>query len=206
MSRSVLFILGIVFLFLGQSCLSQDKTKQNAVEIAKELKAQYSKAKSENNFESKEYFFEVFPSTFSLFKKIYGYTDKKEFKPHELYSVYHSHLKFFCGLKNIIAKKSYYKKLIGLGINGKWQADAVNSLQHCLKESVQENLPLTISVLENYSNEDIKSFWYFLFDGPHPSETIPIKIEKVRNINSEIANLAEEAFQEILKDAEPHGR
>lgn len=192
------------FLLSVQPCISQDKPVTETKAAAKKLKAYYSAAIAANSPESNEKFFEAFPSTFLSFAGIYGFSDEKGFKQHALYDVYHPHLKFFCGLKSTITKKRYYEKLIGLGINGHWEADAVGMLQRCLKESVKEDLPLTVSILENYSDREIKSFWYFFFDGPHPSEHMPLAIDKAGELNTQIADLAKLAFREVHENAKLH--
>lgn len=206
--KIIIFTIGAIFLLSVQSCLSQNRQDSTAIaEKAKVLKGFYSKTISESGTEYQKRFFEVFPSSFSLFNKIYGFKDDTNgFAPHILYDVHLSHLKLFCSLKNSVNKKAFYKKIISLGINGHWEADAVSFLQHCTAETIKEDLPLTIAILENHSNQEIKSFWYFLFDGPHPSETIPIDIEKIRDINGQVANLAEKAFRGVHEDAEPHGK
>lgn len=206
--KIIIFTIGAVLLLSVQSCLSQERQDSIAIaEKAEILKGLYSKAVSESGTEYQKQFFEAFPSSFSLFNKIYGFEDDTDgFNPNILYDVHLSHLNLFCSLKKSVNKKAFYKKIIILGINGHWQADAVGFLQHCTRETIKEDLPLTIEILENYSNEDIKSFWYFLFDGPHPSAAIPIDVEKIRGINSQIADLAEEAFREVHENAEPHGK
>lgn len=203
--KTIVLIIGIISLLCTQSCLSQDKKQQYPSQIsekAKVLRNLYSKAEIDNQYQKQ--FFEAFPASFSLFCQLYGYDEKG--KLNILYEESLPHIRLFCGLDDIVDKEKYYKKLISLGINGHWQADAVNYLQHWTLKKVKENLPLTIATLENYSDEEIKSFWYFLFDGHHPSETIPIDISKVRNTSNHIADLAKEAFLKVHKNAEPHGQ
>lgn len=198
-----LFLFAIVLLSL-QPSIAQDKPPTETMAAAKKLTTYYAAAKSENSVESKEQFFEAFPSTFLSFVNIYGFSDEDGFKQHVLYEVYHPHLEFFCSLKNTIPKKSYYEKLIGLSINGHWEADAVGLLQNCLEESIKEDLSMIISILENHSDREVSSFWYFLFDGPHPPKNMPLAINKAGEVNAHMADLAKAAFLNVQENAKLH--
>jgi len=208
LKKSAFYILLVVMSLTVQACpaggnkMQQEQDSTNIAAKAKELKGYYAKAKSDD----KEYqvkFFDAFPASFLLFNQLYGYNGNTY---HVLYEESQKHVSLFCELRNTVTKEKYYEKLISLGLNGHWDADAVSYLQHCMEKYIEEDLPLTVSTLENYSDKEIKSFWYFLFDGPHPSETIPVDIDKIRSINDQIASLAEKAFQEVHEDAEPHGK
>ena len=186
----------------GSNKMQQEQDSTNIEAKAKELKEYYAKAKSDDR-EYQVKFFDAFPASFSLFNQLYGYNTHTQ---HVLYEESRKHVSLFCELRDAVAKDKYYEKLVSLGLNGHWDADAVTYLQICMERFIKEDLPLTVSTLENYSDKEIKSFWYFLFDGPHPSETIPVDIDKIRSINGRIASLAEKAFHEVHEDAEPHGK
>ena len=186
----------------GSNKMQQEQDSTNIEAKAKELKEYYAKAKSDDR-EYQVKFFDAFPASFSLFNQLYGYNT---YTLNVLYEESRKHVSLFCELRDAVAKDKYYEKLVSLGLNGHWYADGVNYLKHCMERCIKEDLPLTVSTLENYSDKEIKSFWYFLFDSPHPSETIPVDIDKIRSINGRIASLAEKAFHEVHEDAEPHGK
>lgn len=186
----------------GGNKMRQNQDSTDIEAKAKELKEYYAKAKSDDR-EYQMKFFDAFPASFTLFNQLYGYSENTY---HVLYEESQKHVSLFCELRDAVAKEKYYEKLVSLGLKGHWDADAVNYLQHCMEKYIKEDLSLIVSTLENYSNKEIESFWYFLFDGPHPSETIPVNIDKISSINDRIAGLAEKAFREVHEDAEPHGR
>ena len=70
---------------------------------------------------------------------------------------------------------------------------------------VKEDLQKLTIVLQTYPAAEIESFWYFLFDGPHPAETFPIDINQLRSIDSQMATIAEKAFEKVHNEVEPHG-
>ncbi len=58
-------------------------------------------------------------------------------------------------------------------------------------------------LLSKYTDNQIKSFWYFLFDGPHP-QNYQKEFEKIHaaiaEINPRIAYFMQEAFDRLLSE------
>ena len=158
------------------------------------LKRCYNLAHSDSNNNQKTYF-EVFPSTFAEFKDIFGYEETKDGDIYgELYEESMEYITKFFLLYKVIDSYDFSNKIINLCINGEWQADGVNYLHAnivnivtsdsnhdcyydhfdvliCYNDTLRETL---LSCLEQYSEDDILSFWQFYLDG---SQVIPVDEE-----------------------------
>jgi len=169
---------------------------------AKKLKQLYLLSTSSSAGVKEEYhqqFFDAFPNSFNEFNEIYGYVNNK---PAILYFEADKHIiELFNKLRNI-NDTLYFKKLISIAIGGHWDADAVNYFQNGLKNRVINNPELTIYVLKNRSKKDIKSFWYFFFDGAHPKTQIPEHLKNIKSLDLEIYNIMIETQKQVLKQLE----
>ena len=182
---SVLLILQIgVF----NSCQSQHTSL--TTEEQANLLNHYAQGITDNNGEKKkEYqlsFFQSFPSDFNTFYKIYGYHENTKY--HKV-NFNHSLFTLLPQLKEITPKREYYVKMINVGINGTWEADEVGILQHHLQEIVPESINLSVDILSSKGEDKIKSFWYFLYDGPHPDnykESYESLHAKVKQVNPKV--------------------
>lgn len=107
-------------------------------------------------------FFEYFPDSFDVYKNMYDYK-----RP--LYKRAYYHLKIIKECKLLIDSNIFYKKIIGLSLNGTYQVEGAGSLQHLLSESYKDS-PLIFSeiLFDDYSNDQIHSFFNFYFDAIHP--------------------------------------
>jgi len=168
---------------------------------AKKLKQLYllsTSSSKEASIVYKEQFFIEFPQTFNQLLELYGYNDNK---PAVLYFEGENHiLKLFNNLDNI-NDTLYYKKIISIAIGGHWDADAVNYFQYGLRKRVLNDPELTVYILKDKSEKDIKSFWFFYFDGAHPQKQIVEQLLKIRYINSNIYDLMIEAHNDVLKQS-----
>lgn len=176
-------------------------TKDNLQIKADSLKQLYTLATCShvNKAIYEKQFFDEFPATFNQLNDLYG---DKENKPAILNNEAENHI---IGLFNKITSVNdtvYYGKIIGIGIGGLWDADAVNYFQHGLRERVENNVALTIYLLKKLKAADIKSFWFFYFDGPHPKKQIPDALEKVKLLDKEIYSIMIEAHNEVLSQKE----
>lgn len=118
-------------------------------------------SKSFQNNDSLKYrkeFFKVFPNTFSEFRSTYN-------KPENpLYSQSTNHLKLFASL-DIIDDTTYMNKLINLSIGGFHDADAVTRLKMLISNKIFQNPQLLGYLLQKRTTAEIRSFFYFFFDG-----------------------------------------
>ncbi|SDT26419.1 hypothetical protein SAMN05216490_2895 [Mucilaginibacter mallensis] len=143
----------------------------------------------------KQQFFDEFPNTFKGLNDLYGYENSK---PAILYFESAAHiLELFNNLQNI-NDTLYYKKIISIAINGHWDADAVNYFQHGLRNRTEFKPELIVYILKSLPEEQIKSFWYFYFDGVHPKKEIADSLLKIKSIDNKVYTLMLAAHQEIL--------
>ncbi len=198
---NVLFVLCIGF----TSCQSQPQSGKTIEEQVKVLN-QYAEAVTNNEgIKRKEYlilFFQSFPNDFETFDKIYGYHEDA------VLHLTHTLFELLPELKQSVPADEYYKKMISIGIRGKWQADEIGILQHHLQEIVPENIKLSIDILNKKEEKEIESFWYFLFDGPHPNNYRKYYgnlYAKISQINPKIADLMKQAYEQLLSEDDGHG-
>jgi len=110
------------------------------------------------NIWDKKYFC-IFPSSFVEYKEIFGYK-----RP--LNREYYKHLKLLVKIHDCINSSTYIEKLINLGIDGEWEADAIGDMQNLIKQRFNDNNKLFFQLLSKRNEDDIYSFFKFIFDGP----------------------------------------
>ncbi|MCY3713095.1 MAG: hypothetical protein OXH02_07385 [Gemmatimonadetes bacterium] len=157
---------------------------------------------------SVRFYFQTFPDNFETFSAVYdSRRNVEEWLPplvkHALFDILPS-------LREIIPENEYYEKLIGVGIGGFWNADNVGALSHHLWQLIPENITLSIRVLEEYEEKEIRSFWYFLYDGPHPEHPFNRKhyeelYPRIRDNNPHIAEQLKQAYEQLLSENDGHG-
>lgn len=173
------------------------------------LKLYYSKINDSLMSEYEQQYFEVFPGSFKSFNNILGdsasgpiYTHF-EFKPGPLYYEAYSYIETFFNLD--IEKSKHYTKMIKISLDGHWDADAVGIFQRLLTEEVDNNLSDFIPLLAEYTDEEVKSFWHFFYDGPHPDhplveERYESMLKRLLEKNRRVAKLMEIAYSELLAE------
>lgn len=208
MIKNVIVLLVITTLF--SSCNFKSEKKQNKEVIKEEVVVENNYNNSLSLLANKlklyynndyDKFFELFPNDFTTFNSLYGYDDKKG--KSLLYSNYQTHIKYLFKEK----QPDLLNKCISLGINGKWEADAISAVQNFTRDLVIIYPNKTITLLEKYSENDIFSFWNFMFDGPHPDDKQNLKIyntihSEVEKINKEQSELIKLAYLKIKEDSE----
>jgi hypothetical protein len=175
----------------------QKEVKQKA----EQLKKKYEKlSSSPYTAKYEQEYFEAFPNSFALFNSLFGYTNGeqmgKEFKAGPLYNEAESYVSAFFNV-HAIEKSKYYNRMIDISINGRWYADGVNYFKHGMEDKVKSDLNLLSELLSKHSDKEIKSFWYFYFDGPHPAKELQEELQKVNEINSRIFTLMEVALKKV---------
>ncbi len=208
-----LILLPVICLFLG---FCKNKLNDNSIEWQERsttdtisldtqrgvLEDYYNLAQGKDSIKYQKKFFAAFPNDFKSFNSLYGYIEGKGAMP--LYDQYSNHINFICRMR-VIEEEEFLKKLVNLSLNGHWDADAINLLQDCIADHAAINLSLTVNVLKQFNQSEIKSFWFFLFDGPHPPTNIPVDLSSLNKLDPEIAAHAEEAFRNVHKASEHHG-
>lgn len=196
----ILIFLLINYLFIS-SFISQPNISQDKIRLANKavlLEKYYNK--SFQNVDSIKYrilFFNEFPSNYNDFKEIYGYLGSINSQGILLDSSY-EHIFLFFNLEKLIEKEKFILKTILISLNGEWQSDGVSYFQLGLQETIEKNLYLYCKLTTKFKDNEIKSFWFFLFDGPHP-KGIPEEFKEIKNISPRIYKLMEESNKKVLE-------
>ena len=108
-------------------------------------------------------------------------------------------------LASVIPQEVLYKKLLAIGIGGFWDADDVGFFQLHLHGLVYRNKPLAVEVLSHKKDREIASFFYFLYDGPHPDhphtkESYKALYESLSKLDPRIAFLLKVAYEKLLSE------
>jgi hypothetical protein len=166
--RLAVLMTGLFVLPISAFCQSQPSRFEQRAE---QLSAAFHKVMtSPDDAEACRAYFKEFPSTFAEFDLLYGYGDT----PSILYDQYVSQVDSLFRDIHCVTDSTYLEKILGLGIGGHWDADAVNSLQDIIHERTLANPRLTFELLSPRSDEAVSSFFYFFFNGIHaPYKKIP---------------------------------
>lgn len=216
-SHYMRLLMLVAVLFCSNQALSQASQNHEAIEERAKTLDLYAREAMDSENASKvvsalKSYFQVFPSDFKTFQQIFGYRrdGRGRFvaKPpvnHTLFSG------FLPKLKSAISTKEYYEKMLSVGVGGVWDADEVNHLRRHLTEIVVENVRLSIEVLSKKEEKEIRSFWRFLFDGPHPGHRLKRKYydelyPEVRDLNPKIAEQLKLAYEQLLSEYDGHGQ
>ena len=205
----------LVMAFTTNQALAQDSRKPLAIKEWAEALDRYALvAMGSGEFAKKERalirYFQLFPSDFKTFQQIFGYLRDDEGRSLARPPVKHTLWGFLPELKSVIPAKEYYEKMLSVGVGGTWDADEVTWLQKHLVEMVTANTKLSLEVLERKSEREIRSFWHFLFDGPHPDD--PMKLKRydslyvsISRLSPKIAEQLKLAYEQLLTEYDEHG-
>lgn len=193
--RSTRVFFLIAFSMMAASCSSADIAQKSdslaantpVAQSELEIKAaNLSKLYDDKNCRE---FIDAFPGNFRDFYALYGFDEEKG--AHILYSKT-EHITYFFDCSDVAGNEKL-KKAIDIGIGGKWDADATAMFQASSFDLVKKFPNETAAKLDNLPDEKAASFWYFLFDGPHPTDT-----EKVKKFESLKDSLGKDSKQEQL--------
>jgi hypothetical protein len=150
-------------------------------------------------------FFNVFPNTFQKFDQLYRY-DKKDVQT--LFSKYPEHIPYFFDCSEV-SDREKLDKVIGIGIDGKYNdAVPIGLFQDSTFDLIKDNPNEAKEILDNFPNEKAASFWYFLFDRPHPNDKENRKrVDLLSNVlgkNSKQSKLLSEQYKKLLVDWSNH--
>ncbi|MEP7147793.1 MAG: hypothetical protein ABI857_02825 [Acidobacteriota bacterium] len=145
-------------------------------------------------------FYEAFPKTFKEFDELYGYEDGNG--GGKLYPKYEEQIPYFFNCSEVSSTERI-RKIISIGINGKWDADAVGLFQDLALKAVKTNTVAARQMLDALPEKEASSFWYFLFDGPHPEDKQKranfAAIQDLLGPKSKQSELLEKQFEILLK-------
>lgn len=171
------------------------------------LKSIYNKYQTTSNKEIQtqllDSFFILFPDSFSLFINLYGYNeisiDSTSYG--QLYDCSYPHVELFFKSKEIIESDIFIKKTINISLNGFWESDAVAIFKKHLIDLLISNKKLFYSILNEYNVKDIKSFWKFYFDEPHPENFDFKQLNDFKQLDSAMYDIIIKSHDNALKNA-----
>lgn len=150
-------------------------------------------------------FFDTFPSSFTEFERLYGFSDSTGEGP--LYSRYENHVQYFFSCPDI-SVPDRLEKLVAVGVGGKWDADATAMIQEASFKFVRENPAESKEILDRLPETQASSFWFFILDGPHPQDNATLeKVNVLVNAlgkESKQSQLLEVQHQELLRNPRSH--
>ncbi len=200
-------LMAVLFLCLNFSCNKAQVETDSNVSIVKSPDIQNNRLKDKaaklNEFYDKKNckeFVNAFPNNFQEFNELYGYEDGKG--GNILYSkTEHINYLFTC---SEVVDDEKLNKIIEVGIDGKWDADNIGEFQNSTYALVKKYPEETKKIMDNLSDKKSASFWYFLFDGPHPSDKENVSkfesLSKLLGEKSTQSKLLSEQFQKLLKE------
>lgn len=156
-------------------------------------------------------FFKMLPDNFKDYEYLYGYEDPfngNSFKGGPLISS--CQIYYYVPLN--ISQKNYFKKLINITIDLRWQADCIGTgLQNILYKKWNSDFVLFDKILRTKTDKEIESFWVFFFDGPHLDQyssrfkRYNAILEQLKTIDPDMIPLVEQAYAFVKEDWGDHG-
>ena len=186
-----LFYSPMVF---SQNKIHEDRQGESIYDTILNIKIAY----SNQDYTS---FILLFPNSMTQFTEIYGYDDANGKKP--LYDDAFAHIKYLFNEVTNETIDTLFIKAIGIAINARWDADAVNYFQDEFIAAIKKYPKQFLFVISSKTVEESSSVWYFLFDGPHPSNTkedYKDMYNLIKPLNNMQADLLEQQFEILLKD------
>lgn len=166
-------------------------------ERALKLKENYLKSFSKDSIIFQNEFFQEFPNCFFEVQELYGNLSSP------VYNESYNHLEKLFFKLNTINDTIYFQKLVNTSIGGHWDADGINIYQNGVRRKAYHNPALLAYVLKNKPNADIRSFFYFLFDGIHTSDKkIPQSLLMIKKFDKRLYHIMESTFLNVCADNE----
>lgn len=153
-------------------------------------------------------FFCAFPNSFKGMQAVFGYDVKNGAAPLYDYPKGENIIQYFSKLESI-PDSIYYDKYVRINIGGIWEADnireAFDFANRLLKDT--EN---ACNVLSTFSDDEIKSVFRFIFDGPHPKNDYNEKLydnlkPKIDSKNKRLSRLLGESYEKLMTEDDGHG-
>ena len=146
-------------------------------------------------------FFEALPPDFACFNRLFGYSDGPAplYSEPQLYSL-------FPKIISAVAQPDYARKLVGLSVNARWEADQTGALQRATRSVLDTETKLFIKLLADLSADSERSVWAFLFGGPHPSN-VPLTANvqsTVCEASTRSCQLSKEVYAQAVSEEHTH--
>lgn len=175
---------------------------------AEKLKDLYSRVITAKDAQSRQAYeiayFNEFPENFQELVALYGFENDV---PAILYDESDKHIYKLYNNLTSVNDTAYLAKSIAIAVDGKWDADGINIFQDVLTQRIILQKELTVFLLMRMQPEQVRSFWYFIFDGPHPDKQFKTNsgLKEFETIDKNIYSIMMEAYEQVLADSEPHG-
>ena len=172
------------------------------------------KAKPEDKSGWERKFFCVFPNSYSSMDSLFGFNKKAGPLYHsdtpdtiQYFGNASSHIDFFSHL-TFIPKERYYDKYVNICINGYWQADKIR-VAFGFGLHLFKNPSASCAALSKRTDNEVKSVFRFIFDGPHPDHEWNRKfyaklLPVVRSENERLSKLLQAAFEKLMSENHEH--
>jgi hypothetical protein len=146
-------------------------------------------------------FFKALPPDFSCFNRIFGYGDG----PAPLYSEPQL-FPLFPKIAAVVPKPDYARKLVGLAVNARWEADQTGALQDATRAVLDSDTRLFVKLLGELNAESERSVWAFLFGGPHPSNEplSPSVQSNVCEVSTRSCDLSKQVYARSVSEEHNH--
>ncbi|WP_047043435.1 hypothetical protein [Vibrio mexicanus] len=91
-------------------------------------------------------------------------------------------------------RKKYYP-LTSIALNGHWEVDGVNYYRYRLIELLKLEPEHIAKTLDSIGTEDLDSFWFFYFDGPHLAKDMPDEVLALDRISKRVFASAKGVYE-----------
>lgn len=155
----------------------------------------------EEKIKTEQLFFCVFPSNFEEMEYMFGFYNETGEGPLYLSPNGRNVINCFKQLTSI-SKHEYYDKYIDICINGFWQADNIRK-GFGIGDKLKDEAKAVCSQLSKKTDEEIKSVFHFIFEGPHPNNKSNEKLYeeillKVVEQDDRLAKILEQTYKEMM--------
>mgnify|MGYP000005421522 CR=1 FL=1 len=163
-------------------------------------------------------FFCAFPKSFAGMQAVFGYDNDKGAAPlcstenptHSYINkrIFSDVIGFFSDLQSI-PDSAYYNKYIKINIDGYWEADNISEAFGFHYRLINDT-KVACETLENFTDEEIRSVFRFIFDGPHPKnehneEILQTLKPEIGEQNQRLGNLLFKAYATMMAEDDGHG-
>ncbi len=161
--------------------------------------------KIENNIDlikNNRLFIDCFPKNFDRFVDVFGYQVSSYFDV-EKHSGFLAENEKSPDIINHFFKlggnDDNIYQILSIGVNGFWQLDNVGLYQYYLRDFIKENQSESFNFLDDLSQRDLDSFWFFFFDGRYPDKELPHYLNNNQYISKRVLDSATKAYKNSLE-------
>ena len=153
-------------------------------------------------------FFCFFPNSFKGMQAVFGFDDENGAAPLYDYPKGENVIQYFSRLESI-PDSTYYDKYVRINIDGVWEADNIREAFDFANRLIQD-AKNACKVLSTFSDNEIKSVFRFIFDGPHPKNEYNEKLYKnlkseIDSHNERLSRLLTESYEKLMAEDDGHG-